>query len=75
MILLKKKRIIDSGIELIRHIYGRGFQRGQRPFWHTTLFTRSSVLYLPADDIIPKREVAHCEGGFLFWYFRHEELP
>ena len=33
---------------------GRGFQRGQRPFWHTTLLAKSSVLYLYEADRIRK---------------------
>ena len=34
---------------------GRGFQRGQSPFWHTTLLAKSSVLYLL--DILPLNAV------------------
>lgn len=33
-------------IQRIRRFRGRGFQRGQRPIWHTTFRGKSSVLYL-----------------------------
>ena len=49
--------------ELVRNMWeelpekkrkNRGFQRGQRPFWHTTLLAKSSVLYLYEADRIRK---------------------
>jgi len=50
--------LLAGRIQRNQRFRGRGIQRGQRPFWHTTLQAKSSVLYL----WIPLEAERGCAG-------------
>ena len=53
-------------IQRNRRFRGRRIQRGQRPFWHTSLLAKSSVLYLYSATGCRERKCAPFEGAFSF---------